>query len=129
MVSRKNLIGTYHALLSKLYNMCYNLTTLLPTLRHASDTQTVTHCSDFQTCLPVAQVFNGKATWKQLAQNWSLSYVGNMIGTLTVIALMSGGGVFPHQATGVLKTAMPKVGLTFQQVRQQEFRSMRPVWS
>ncbi len=62
------------------------------------------------------QVFNGKATVKQLAQNWSISYVGNMIGTMIVIALMCGGAVFPHQAPGVLKMAMPKVGLTFQQV-------------
>lgn len=62
------------------------------------------------------QVFNGKATVKQLAQNWSISYVGNMIGTSIVIALMCGGAVFPYQASGVLKMAMPKVGLTFKQV-------------
>lgn len=62
------------------------------------------------------QMFNGKATLKQLVQNWSLSYVGNMIGTMTVIALMTGGAVFPYEAAGVLNTAMPKVSLTFQQV-------------
>ncbi|DBA77135.1 hypothetical protein WJX77_002973 [Trebouxia sp. C0004] len=60
-------------------------------------------------------VFNGKATVKQLAQNWSISYVGNMIGTGIVVALMCGGAVFPYQASGVLKMAMPKVGLTFKQ--------------
>ena len=62
------------------------------------------------------QMFNGRATLKQLVQNWSLSYVGNMIGTMTVIALMTGGAVFPYEAAGVLNTAMPKVSLTFQQV-------------
>jgi len=62
------------------------------------------------------QVFNGKATVKQLVQNWSISYVGNMIGTGLIITLMCGGAVFPYQAPGVLKMAMPKVGLTFKQV-------------
>ena len=62
------------------------------------------------------QVFNGKATVNQLAQNWGISYFGNMIGTLIIITLMSLGGVFPYQASGVLKMALPKVGLTFTQV-------------
>lgn len=62
------------------------------------------------------QVFNGRATVKQLVQNWSISYVGNMIGASIIIALMCGGAVFPYQPAGLLKMAMPKVSLTFKQV-------------
>ncbi len=62
------------------------------------------------------QVFNGKATVKQLVQNWSISYVGNMIGASIIIALMCGGAVFPYQPPGLLKMAIPKVSLTFKQV-------------
>lgn len=62
------------------------------------------------------QVFNGKATWKQLAQNWSVSYVGNMLGTFLIVTLMTQGAVFPQMASGPINTAMPKVGLTFSQV-------------
>lgn len=61
-------------------------------------------------------MFNGKATVKQLVQNWTISYVGNMIGASIIIALMCGGAVFPYQPPGLLKMAMPKVGLTFKQV-------------
>ncbi|KAA6417185.1 MAG: formate transporter [Trebouxia sp. A1-2] len=60
-------------------------------------------------------VFNGKATVKQLVRNWSISYVGNMIGTGLIIAMMCGGAVFPYQPPGLLKMAMPKVSLTFKQ--------------
>ena len=62
------------------------------------------------------QVFNGRATWKQLAQNWSVSYVGNMLGTFLIVTLMTQGAVFPQMASGPINTAMPKVGLTFSQV-------------
>ncbi len=62
------------------------------------------------------QVFNGKATVKQLVQNWSISYVGNMIGASMIIAMMCGGAVFPYQPAGLLKMAVPKVSLTFKQV-------------
>lgn len=66
------------------------------------------------------QVFNGKATWKQLAQNWSVSYVGNMIGTFLIVTLMTQGAVFPQMASGPINTAMPKVGLTFSQVNPSQ---------
>ena len=62
------------------------------------------------------QVFNGRATWKQLAQNWSVSYIGNMLGTFLIVTLMTQGAVFPQMASGPINTAMPKVGLTFSQV-------------
>ena len=61
-------------------------------------------------------MFNGRATWAQLAQNWSVSYIGNMIGTFLIVTLMTQGAVFPEMAVGPVNTAMPKVGLTFSQV-------------
>ena len=61
-------------------------------------------------------MFNGRATWAQLAQNWSVSYIGNMIGTFLIVTLMTQGAVFPDMAAGPISMAMPKVGLTFSQV-------------
>lgn len=71
-------------------------------------------------CMDI-QVFNGRATWKQLAQNWSVSYIGNMMGTFLIVTLMTQGAVFPEMAVGPVSTAMPKVGLTFSQVRIDYF--------
>ena len=53
---------------------------------------------------------------EQLVRNWGISYIGNQIGILGVIALLDGAGIFSYSTPGILSTAMTKVSLTFQQV-------------
>ena len=62
------------------------------------------------------QRFNGKCTTEQLVRNWGISYIGNQIGILGVIALLGGAGIFSYSTPGILSTAITKVNLTFQQV-------------
>ena len=70
------------------------------------------HCNP----LAVLQVFEGKATLKQLAQNWTVSYIGNFVGSLLMVAIICGCATFPLQAPNVLQMVGPKVALTFNQV-------------
>lgn len=60
---------------------------------------------------------SGRITWAQLLRNWAVVYAGNLVGALTVVALVHAGGTW-QAADGawgrvVLDTAAGKVGHSF----------------
>ena len=51
----------------------------------------------------VLQLYEGKVSFGQLAKNWSVSYIGNLLGSLLIVSLVA--------ATGLLTTSSAAVGM------------------
>mmetsp|Transcript_5823 Transcript_5823/g.15194 ORF Transcript_5823/g.15194 Transcript_5823/m.15194 type:complete len:338 (+) Transcript_5823:210-1223(+) len=64
------------------------------------------------TALVTAAVYEGKATVRQLVKSWSVSYVGNLIGSLMLAYAVLQAGLFTATAAPV-KMAVMKTSLTF----------------
>ncbi|GBF90430.1 nitrite transporter [Raphidocelis subcapitata] len=65
-------------------------------------------------CALPAAVIEGKASLPQLAKNWALSYVGNLVGAATLVALVGATGLMAaHPAP--IAAAVSKTSLTFAQ--------------
>jgi formate/nitrite transporter FocA (FNT family) len=61
------------------------------------------------------QVFEGKASLRQLAKNWFFSYLGNLFGSLIMVVLVASTGLLATSAAP-LNVAAAKTSLTFTQV-------------
>lgn len=64
---------------------------------------------------PHSFILPRQASFSQLAKNWLLSYSGNLIGSLAVVALVMATGVLDG-AVAPMKTAVAKTSLTWSQV-------------
>ena len=61
-----------------------------------------------------AQVFEGKASLKQLAKNWVFSYAGNFVGSLLMVYLVVATGLLAS-VPAPLNIAVAKTSLSFPQ--------------
>lgn len=68
------------------------------------------------TAIVTAAVYEGKATWGQLAKNWVFSYLGNLLGSIGLVYILVQAGTL-GSATA-LSVAAAKTSLTFGQVRK-----------
>lgn len=62
------------------------------------------------------QVIEGKATLTQLVRNWSISFAGNLLGSVGLVYLVSVSGLLTP-LPGPAKMAAAKTSLSFIQVR------------
>ncbi|GFR51552.1 hypothetical protein Agub_g13971 [Astrephomene gubernaculifera] len=68
------------------------------------------------TALVTAAVLENKATVQGLLKNWSCSYLGNLVGSLAMVAVVSATGLLPVSPTGVAASmAVAKSSLPFGQ--------------
>ena len=68
-----------------------------------------------QTCCLILQWFEKRASLAQIAKNWSISYTGNLVGSLFVIKLLALTGL-TVAGPAAMKIAAVKTGLTFTEV-------------
>lgn len=69
------------------------------------------------TAILSAAVYEGRATMKQLAKNWFWSYLGNLLGSLIMVAAINATGLLAGAAsTPVINIATMKATLPFKQV-------------
>ena len=64
------------------------------------------------------QLLEGKATVKQLLRNWIVSFTGNFVGSVALVALVSASGMMAMP--GPSNMAAAKTSLTFVQVMHNE---------
>ncbi|CAD7705450.1 unnamed protein product [Ostreobium quekettii] len=65
------------------------------------------------TAMVTAAVYEGKATWGQLAKNWVFSYLGNLLGSIGLVYLLVQAGTVGNPTA--LSVAAAKTSLTFGQ--------------
>ena len=64
-------------------------------------------------CLMLAAVLKKKITWRGLLKNWALVFLGNFLGSLSIVLLVVYSGAFDNISETVIATANAKVNLTF----------------
>ena len=68
-------------------------------------------------CLIIIGVLKGKVKWSAMFKNWSIVYIGNLVGSVLIAYMMVESGLFNSGANGLggatIKIAAYKVGLTF----------------
>ena len=60
-------------------------------------------------CLMSVAVFSKKITLRQLLYNWTIVYIGNLIGAVSVAALVAHGDTFFSYETSIIATANAKL--------------------
>lgn len=59
----------------------------------------------------------GSIRLRDLLKNWAVSWTGNFIGSLAVLAVVMATGLLPAGTAAPVKVALAKTSLTFTEVR------------
>lgn len=62
-------------------------------------------------------LYEGKINFRHLLRNWTVSYIGNFVGSLMIVGVVMQTGLFPAGAAAPVKVAVAKCSVTFTEVR------------